>query len=225
MLSSKMYWGYLTSATQMVQPPALSQIGLSLNNNSAFAFVGSLTDIVSYCCKHSRTKIVLQRASSNSREVDDQTNTIEVQVKHIRTIYSVMNPLSSIMVILRPHSVQTDVDNKRKNRRKRFTLPATSDLLELAVGLNQMFDRSFKHITNFTSHPHTGQPQSPSSGLRARSGTTSLLAQSTNNRQLPDDDIDLDLPIYTAEPDGQAGGFSTLIDELLPPPYEAILAA
>ncbi|KAI8579719.1 hypothetical protein K450DRAFT_241155 [Umbelopsis ramanniana AG] len=224
MLSSKMYWGYLTSATQMVQPPALSQIGLSLNNNSAFAFVGSLTDIVSYCCKHSRIKILLQRASSNSREVDDQTNTIEVQVKYIRTIYSVMNPLSSIMVVLRPHSVQSDQDSKRKNQRKRFTLPSTSNLLELAVGLNQMFDRSIKQITNFTPHHPNGQ--SPSSGLRARSGTTSLLIQSTSHRQVPDVDIDWDLPIYTAEPDGEAGGFSTLPStDLLPPPYEAMSAA
>jgi hypothetical protein len=229
MLSSKMYWGYLTSATQMVQPPALSQIGLSLNNNSAFAFVGSLTDIVSYCCKHTRVKIVLQPASSISREVDDQMSTIEVQVKLVRTIYSVMNPLSSVMVVLRPHSVQADLDSKRKNRRKRFTLPSTSNLLELAVGLNQMFDRSFKQIPNVTPHHQTGQP---SSGLRARSGTTSLLSQSASNRQVLNVDIDLDLPTYTAEPDGEAGGFSALpyVDvlpptDLLPPPYEAISAA
>lgn len=232
MLSSKMYWGYLTSATQMVQPPALSQIGLSMNNNSAFAFVGSLTDIVSYCCKHSRIKILLQPASSISQEVDDQMYTIEVQVKTIRSIYSVMNPLSSIMVVLRPHSVQADLDSKRKNRRKRFTLPSTSNLLELAVGLNQMFDRSFKQINSVTSHHSNSQPSSTtSSGLRARSGTTSLLSQSSSNRNLPNADIDLDLPMYTAEPDGEAGGFSTLpyVDvaaDTLPPPYsEAISAA
>jgi hypothetical protein len=158
--------------------------------------------------------------------------TIEVQVKTIRSIYSVMNPLSSIMVVLRPHSVQADLDSKGKNRRKRFTLPSTSNLLELAVGLNQMFDRSFKQINNVTSHHPNSQPSSTtSSGLRARSGTTSLLLQSTSNRNLPNADIDLDLPMYTAEPDGEAGGFSTLpyVDvaaDILPPPYsEAISAA
>ncbi|KAH8547709.1 hypothetical protein BGW37DRAFT_509973 [Umbelopsis sp. PMI_123] len=225
MLSSKMYWGYLTSATQMVQPPALSQIGLSLNNNSAFAFVGSLNDIVTYCCKHSRVKILLQRASSISREVDAQTDKIEVQVKTLRTIYGVMNPMSSIMVTLRPHSIQTDMDAKRKSRRKHFTLPVTSNLLELAAGLNQVFDRPSKDITNMNPNNHT-QAQS-SSSLRARSGTTTLLLRSSmSRRHLPQADVDIDLPVYTAEADGQAGGFSVLCQvELLPPPYEPISAA
>jgi hypothetical protein len=215
MLSSKLYWGYMTSTTQMVQPPALSQIGLSLNNNSTFAFVGSLRDIVAYCYKHSSVKIVLQRASAISRDVDPRSDRVEVEVKTTRKLYSVMNPLSSVMVTLRPHSIQSDLDDtKPKSRRKRFTLSATSSLSELATNLNQAFARSYKQL------PETIPNQRQ--GLHARSGSRTLLIEQPIRFQLPDAEIDLDLPKYTAEADGQAGGFLTAVEDLLPPRYEAV---
>ncbi|GAB5591757.1 hypothetical protein Unana1_06657 [Umbelopsis nana] len=220
MLNSKLYWGYLTSTTQMVQPPALSQIGLSLNNNSAFAFVGSLRDIVSYCCKHSSIKVVLQRASSISRDVDPRIDRIEVEVKTTRKLYSVMNPLSSVMVTLRPHSMQHDLDAKPKSRRKRFTLPATCTLLDLAANLNQVFALSSKPISETIPNPRHGTP-----GLHARSGSRTLLLDQRRRLRLPDAEIDLELPTYTAEADGQAGGFGAHVDVLAPPPppyFEAI---
>ncbi|KAJ2959191.1 hypothetical protein NQZ79_g5342 [Umbelopsis isabellina] len=212
MLTSKLYWGYLTSNTQMVQPPSLSQIGLSFNNNSAFAFVGSLSDIVDYCCKHRSVKLVLQRSSSIARDIDPRIDGIEVQVTRHRRLYTLMNPLASVMVTLRPHTLQGE-DTRQS---KRFVLPPSATLIDLAANLNQLFSRSTKQVVEAIRIPSDRQHRH----LAAHANSISLLS---NTRHLPDAEIDTELPLYTSVADGEAGGFSFHgVREVAPPEYVEI---
>ncbi|CAM0140789.1 hypothetical protein VKS41_008063 [Umbelopsis sp. WA50703] len=111
------------------------------------------------------------------------------------------------MVTLRPHTLQ----GEHVRQSKRFVLPPSSTLIDLAANLNQLFSRSTKQVVEAIRIPSDRQHRH----LAAHANSISLLS---NTRHLPDAEIDTELPLYTSVADGEAGGFSFNGTRLDPPP-------